>query len=120
MNKERLLKVARALRESREPKKFTMEKYGHSCGTPACALGHYASRRDLQHTFVLKTDEYGGCSVYNKSDHHAGYLSGEAEEHFGLDELQIHLLFGPGGCGGAKTTKQAARFIEKFVARGGK
>lgn len=58
----RLLNVARALRESPNPKAFTMLRFVHGddsfsntvgsaadwCGTPACALGHYGSRTDLQ------------------------------------------------------------------------
>lgn len=45
-NKERLMLVVRALREDPDPENFTMWKFS-KCRTPACALGHYASRRDL-------------------------------------------------------------------------
>lgn len=47
MNKERLLNVAKALRESTTPPDlFTMRFVMRECGTPACALGHYAARGD--------------------------------------------------------------------------
>ena len=122
MNRERLLNVAKALRESRSPRDFTMSVYGNKeCGTPACALGHYASRRDLQRTFVLVTDESDqeGMWVNTNDGSYASYSSEAVCQHFGIECDQAFNLFSAIGCGGAKTPKQAARFIERFVARGG-
>lgn len=63
----RLLDVALALRESKNPEAFTMRfytwgwsstgyvLYPHPCRNPECALGHYAARSDLQP--ILKIDE---------------------------------------------------------------
>lgn len=124
MNKERLLKVAKALRESPKPKAFTMAQFGyyaasadHKCGTPACSIGHYAARRDLQRTLRLsrlgELTDNDGCSVWFSDD--------IVCEHFGIEHSQAVMLFdGYTGCGKATTAKQAAKFIERFVARGGK
>jgi hypothetical protein len=111
MNKERLLNVAKALRESPNPDLFTMARYGFDCGTPACALGHYAARPDLQDFFKLKQN---GMLVLTENDE---VPYGEDEmEHFGIDEKQAAELFGTEGCGNAQTPIEAAEYIEQFVA----
>jgi hypothetical protein len=124
VHKERLLKVARALRESAVPEDFTMRCFVNECGTPACALGHYAARRDLQRAFRISaeegTDVDGNPAVYYYIRSKDGvYIAHDVEpvEHFGLDEEQAEELFGGHGCGNAKTPKAAARYIERFVAR---
>lgn len=116
IHKKRLLNVAKALRESKVPEAFDMRFFthihGYERGTPACALGHYASRRDLQralkingHGFVMFGGIYAGCFALF------------AVGHFGITQKEAVLLFSSTGCGGAKTAKAAARYIERFVAR---
>lgn len=133
MNKlqaKRLLNVAKALREAPEPKKFRMDQWGyetqHKCGSPACALGHFAARRDLQKAFSL--DKFG------EIESRTGDVFTDAEKYFGLNtesyddvfndsesevfnDSESDLLFNENGCGGAKTAKAAALFIERFVAK---
>lgn len=123
MNKKRLLKVAQALRESPEPKKFTMQRYAHSCGTPACALGHYAARSDLQRTFKLKVSEGDTWGDYdNVVVARPGFTISVlyddvlVQDHFGITFEQACDLFSSEGCGGARTPLQAAKFIERFAA----
>jgi hypothetical protein len=112
VNKERLLNVARALRESEHPERFTMLTIAHPCGTPACALGHYAARRDLQDVFSLSRNGF----LVTKSK----ALPFEVErEHFGITEEQEDELFGARGCDNAPTAVAAAEYIERFVERHG-
>jgi hypothetical protein len=137
-----LLNVARALRESANPKLFTMERYvwGDTnkwlmreqiedknnlefCGTPACALGHYAARRDLQkllHIEVVKRVDVDRAPharvVSNTYGSEVCFEDDELTEHFGIDTEDAEDLFGPSGCGGARTPKAAAKYIERFVA----
>jgi hypothetical protein len=113
MNKERLLNVAKALRESPSPSVFTMMKYGHGCGTPACALGHYAVRGDLQDVFALT--ESG--SLVMAKDHLDYYTLSPTLQHFGITREQEDELFGCHGCGNAQTPNEAADYIERFVAK---
>jgi hypothetical protein len=115
MNKVALLNVARALRESPNPDYFNMEHYLNGCGTPACAIGHYGCRTDLQSIMALRN----GWLEY--TDDHIGvdYFDERMEEHFGLNQSQMTELFSGSGCGGAKTPTEAAEYIEAFVARGG-
>jgi len=112
LTRKRLLSVARALRESPEPGSFSMSWYVTDCGTPMCALGHYASRPDLQDFLSLKKG-----SRYLRVG--KGLLGGIDDprllRHFGLRDAQSRELFNPRGCGDARTTTQAADYIERFV-----
>jgi hypothetical protein len=124
----RLLNVAKALRESPAPEKFVMHAYGitNGCDTPACALGHYASRRDLQHTFmlvkradvssdprllwVMPVKEILGFNAFG------AFRSKQVRDHFDISEYDGNVLFGVYGCGQATTPEHAADYIERFVA----
>jgi hypothetical protein len=119
MNRERLLNVARALRESPNPDAFTMDYYIAPCGTPACAFGHYVSRPDLQTDFLVD-----GIGIRDaNTGRPIGHTSQVVRSHFGISLKQTVELFddstdqGAGGCGGAKTPLEAAEYIEDFVRR---
>ncbi len=137
--KKRLLNVAKALRETQTPDDFRMSLFGNACGTPACALGHYASRTDLQKAFVFRVNRED--AAYNKRQSQAmledpstyrglisphvatvkrpraalWYDGPEILEHFGITDYQAELIFGGHGCGGARHPDEAAQFIERFV-----
>lgn len=127
---KRLLNVARALRESPNPQKFTMERVfacdyiaGEDkdgfCGTPACAIGHYAHRKDLQKLLKIEImyNSYETVAKVRYSDMRSMTIDDDRIlEHFGITAGQAIELFSGGGCGKAKTPKQAARYIEQFVA----
>lgn len=134
---KRLLNVVRALREAEHPERFYMgqflwdetpdvdeapelgikEKHLNEnwCGTPACALGHYGARRDLQRAFVIERDNWGPLLQTTIGD--PDELFAGAARHFGISESEVLELFDFDGCGEAKTTKGAARYIERFVKR---
>lgn len=105
---KRLLNVAKACRESRDPHAFTMQRFvWDHCGTPACAVGHYAARRDLQRCFTLAELQLGRLHYY----------SVRVLNHFGITKHEAMCLFGEFGCDRAKTVTEAAEFIESFVAK---
>ena len=116
MNKERLLNVAKALRESPSPEDFDMGTYITDCGTPGCALGHYAAREDLQSLLSL----CGNRDIKFREGGSAWYADSRISEHFELGTPQLEELFDCTGCGRARTTEQAATYIEQFVANEGK
>lgn len=147
VQEKRLLNVARALRDAAKArKKFDMEKYvfgdenaleskfdqgrfkycnteENFCGTPACALGHYAARTDLQRLLkivVVKDNWYGvsyaAMGMYGVKNSN-WCQQNEVEHHFGISTDEFIELFDYNGCGGAKTPLQAAKYIEKFVKR---
>jgi hypothetical protein len=104
----------------------------HLCWTPACAFGNYVARRDLQRSFSMESvfrDALGmevsgpapGGSVHGKLCNSVGerinHTRPEVLEHFGINVVEADELFSSAGCGAAKTGKQAARYIERFVAR---
>ena len=130
IHQKRLLNVAKALRESPKPAAFSMENYGEdgtkglpenskskkACGSPACALGHYAARLDFQRTFrlVFSWDDF---PTIHAGKREVGYISDEILAHFGITEDDAEELFSGDGCGRAKSPKGAALYIERFVAR---
>lgn len=130
-NKERLLNVVRALHEDPDPENFTMarevwggmrSRFGArpECGTPGCAFGHYAARRDLQDAFAIDRQGAFGASIREVTfggefGRGVYYCSDSVARHFGLSEGEIDDLFGPDGCGGAKTSVDAADYIENWV-----
>ena len=127
LHKKRLLNVAKACRETKYAKIFAMDAFGYAgkgCGTPACALGNYAFRRDLQRSYKLDGNDIqtNDCaSVFNYGDEfyeHGGFEAwGEMKQHFGLTQTEMDELFSAHGCGGAKTNIAAAEYIENFVLR---
>jgi hypothetical protein len=135
MNKERLLLAARVLREAAKQREldndhqhhFNMCRFVNDCGTPACVLGHYAVRKDVQELFALGRENIAqfaysvrGELLYRKSTVHdyrpTDYCSLEVRGHFDVDEAECEALFGPMGCHDALTEEEAADFIEKCVA----
>lgn len=113
MNKERLLNVAKALRESPDPDKFTMRLEVTNDGEPCCAWAHYVKRPDLQDAFIeMDPDGY----VRSKTATGMTYADSQVLNHFGITEDQAESLFGQEGCAEARTTDEAAEYIERFVA----
>jgi hypothetical protein len=115
---------------------FTMKQYGYespythdpaleenihlnTCGTPACAMGHYAARRDLQRSFWLDPDGEmklagRGGSIKN-NDSFEESCGDDYAKHFSITERQADMLFGGEGCGNAETPKEAADYISSFI-----
>jgi hypothetical protein len=119
MRTDRLLNVARALRETKPGSaghfNFDMAFYVHSCGTPACALCHYAARRDLQDRFRIDNDR-DFADVVNADDGRL-MLPGDIAGHFEISVDEVGELFEVDGCDDAQTPVEAAEYIEAFVAR---
>ncbi len=134
IHKKRLLNVAKALidearwRKRNPPRgsedKFCMKRFVNACGSPACALGTYAHRRDLQRAFKIGeagmafprpwVTTAGGVAIYIADPSRS---EGPVMEHFGLTLRETVKLFGERGCGRAKTEHEAAAYIRAFVKR---
>lgn len=137
VHQKRLLNVVRALKESPNPKAFDMRQFGYGkddinedgmawvsgeyvpnkCGTPACALGHYAARPDLQRKFKLKDSG----RVYTTSGRliSIGGIMTKTNPvlvHFGISPEESFELFSSMGCNDAQTPQEAMSYIKKFVA----
>lgn len=118
INKPRLEKLIVAL-EGVKPRDFDMGRYVHSCGSPACVLGYFASRGDLQRKFVITRDNYDGVNICLRGtkepvDHWDRVTHG----YFGISEEQAEYLFGAESNEGA-TPAQMRRKIRKFIDRDG-
>ena len=110
-----------------------MDVYAHPCGTPGCALGHYAAREDLQSDFRIGNDvlaDLFNTIVSRRTGKALTLTSREVCEHFGIDHYQARMLFGPPlppygrqtddrVAHHATTPTEAAEWIERFIANGG-
>lgn len=117
VGERRLLKLADVLdladerhRAKKEPT-YDQGQITHDCGTPACAIGHWIphSRRRLIFTkegVLFHAENFGIDGIRN-----AGH------KEFRITYDQSDELFSSHGCGGARTAKQAAKYIRRFVKR---
>lgn len=113
MNFDRLENLIVALKDAK-PEKFNMGNYMWRCGTPACVLGHYAARRDLQDLLMLSIQR---GMVYQETGIGCDYDDAEVQEHFGFLEDEAEELFASYGCGSAKTPADAIAYIREFIDR---
>lgn len=109
-SEQHLLDVAQACRETQYPGNFTMAMYADSCGTPGCALGNYAARKDLQNVLSLSKE---GNLVSRCRHAQLGWLL----DWFGINPGEWSSLFGLHGCNRAQTASDAAEYIERFVSQ---
>lgn len=123
INIERLRQLAQILdradqqcKEHRKPA-YNQKRYLHRCGTPACALGHWAAAHpDRWDVFIdggptlkkLDPDNITSGLIAFITVEHAAY-------EFGLTVPQARELFGSHGCGNAKTSQEAAAYIRAFI-----
>lgn len=90
--------------------RFTMRTWFHHCGTPACAMGHWAASEDAA------TRGWGwNASKGDIQCPSVGNLGNEIQKEFGINHLEVDKLFSGAGCGGARTGKEAAIYIRNFV-----
>jgi len=116
----RLLKLAKildkadALHEKHREPTYEQDKYISHCGTPGCALGHWAfnNKKRWYYSRIYKMVglRRGGSKGY-------GYF--DAIKEFSITSEERDKLFSGFGCNRATTAKQAARYIRKFVQRKG-
>lgn len=104
-----ILDTADAQHKAKGERTYRQSIFTHACGTPACALGHYVAntRRgdwSMSRTAVL----FGGEPLHD-------FVPVSAE--FGISEDEAMRIFSTFGCDNAKTAKQAARYLRKFVKR---
>ncbi len=114
----RMNNLVRSIEEAPVPSLFNMSTYGYftkdECGSPSCALGHYAFRRDLQKTFLLNKD--GDITLRDGSD--AGLWEQNIAPHFGITSNEAEELFEISGCDYAAGNRTAAiDYIKKFINR---
>lgn len=97
---QRLLDVARACREAPRTNSFTMERFANPCGSPACALGNYAIRTDLQNRFSIEMSGTYKQYWLFLDGALCQYDDVAVCEWFGISEDESGELFSTLGCGG--------------------
>lgn len=105
-----ILDVADAEHRKRGEPMYSQSTFSHLCGSPACALGHWAATNQKRGwKLTLGGVKYKGYSVACDSE--------DVRNEFGLSWKEAANLFSYSGCDSAQTAKQAAKYIRKFVAR---
>ncbi len=100
-----ILEAADDIHDKRKEPSYDQYSYMHSCGTPACALGHYVASNKR---WVL-INRIPFLKNGNKD------LRQDTKDEFGITSDESDQLFGPTGCGRARTAKQAAWYIRQFL-----
>ena len=90
-----------------------------SCNTPACLMGNYAARPDLQDTFLISK---GGSLELRLRPNRplVDYwdVMFTLGHHFDLTAEEVSDLFNGDGCDGARQDRaKAIAYVEDFVAR---
>jgi hypothetical protein len=108
-----LLVIADAKHRALGEPEYNQRVFAHPCGTPACALGHWADANPERWMKVPGNNWWRRIDLFQRND---GYFDG-ANWEFALNESECNELFSMGGCEGAQTAKEAADYIRGFVAR---
>lgn len=86
-----------------------MVSIAHRCGTPACALGHYAADKRSPFEIVEHLLTYKDETIYVDG--------AEVRMHFHINSGEAMDLFSENGCNNAYSPQEAADYIEDFVER---
>jgi len=120
MRVDRLRKLAKILftadekhSQNDEPE-YDQGRYMWPCGTPACALGHWAAANPKR--WKLKRTGYSEKVPLLREKTTNDPIEDAAKE-FGLDYNEVSELFDGDGCGWARTGREAAIYIENFIRR---
>lgn len=115
----RLLAKIDKVHESLGHPMYSQCVYSHSCGTPACALGHYTMIAPSRWSLSNVDNPIHGDISYKVSPdkwNHGLPLSSAAVE-FCISLFDAQEIFSAAGCNRAHTAKEASRFILGFVKR---
>lgn len=108
-----ILDVADAEHRAKGEPRYRQTYFSHECGAPACALGHWAAanrRRGWKFDASLHPQPLLRGVV-------AACWSSVVAEEFSISSEDGSELFSAWGCGSARTAKQAAKYLRKFVKR---
>ena len=106
-----ILDLADAQHRARKEPTYDQQQIHHDCGTPACAIGHW-----IRHSRGRITVSEEGVISYPEVFGAEGITFVGALE-FRITGPQAFELFGNNGCDEARTAKQAAKYIRRFVKR---
>jgi hypothetical protein len=123
MNRENFEKLLRATREA-PADLFNMRMFvgaPTACGTPACLLGNYALREDLQNAFVADAETATNMGrIFDAGSGLRVWCNDPSVcDHFGITEEQADRLFAANGCNNAGTDHdKAIAYVEHFMTTG--
>lgn len=111
-----ILDVADAEHRAKGEPRYRQSKFAHACGSPACALGHYAAHNRRRGWRIGLTNVTGTqwALVHGQA---IGCAYPSVLKEFELTKPEAAELFAADGCSDARTAKQAAKYIRAFVKR---
>lgn len=115
----KILDTADALHKERGERTYSQDVFVHHCGTPACALGHYAANNKRRGWGFKAADYSFGTGHVTYNGHSQSCADPRVLDEFDLSFTEAIELFSGDGCNGARTGKQAAKYIQRFVKRKG-
>lgn len=113
LGNRRLLRLAAylskvdAIHKRRKEPAYSQDTFVHECGTPACALGHYAVLNPRRWHLVFRAPSRINSEICSPRN--------DAKDEFDITGDEYWQLFSSYGCDGAATAKQAAAYIRNFV-----
>lgn len=123
MNKANFEKLLQATREA-PAEAFDMGVFCGAltpCGTPACLLGNYAMRSDLQSAFTAQQGISGDMGRVCRTDTGDSLWIDDKYicEHFDITRGQADRLFNNNGCNNAGQDRaKALAYVERFMSTG--
>lgn len=104
-----ILDVADAVHRANKEPTYDQQQIKHNCGTPGCAIGHWIRHSRGRIIF------YSNGLLTHEEVFGAEGISAVGSIEFRITRDQSVELFAGDGCGNAKTAKQAAKYIRRFV-----
>lgn len=101
-------------RRKKEPT-YLQTQVVHWCGTPACAGGHWDYSKPGVALARRGARQPGRLKAFIDSNGHWTSALRWVDEVFFLTYKQDEDIFGFRGCDGARTAKEAAKYIRNFV-----
>lgn len=89
---------------------YTQVAYVHPCGTPGCALGHWAVAHPDRWVVNPSQERVVSRNISGISPFSSAVIE------FGITFHEAEELFGGGGCDHAETAKEAAAYVRVFIA----
>jgi hypothetical protein len=109
-----ILDTADARHAAKREPKYRQTKFAHTCGTPACAGGHW-TQHSSGRLELIDTDGFGSFRIRDQTG--AVRTVDAFRPEFSLSHQESVELFGADGCDYARTAKEAAEYIRRFVRR---
>lgn len=113
----KLLEVADERHRAKNEPAYKQHLLVHNCGSPGCAIGHYAAANKARGWAIKRDKTYREMRVVIKRKGLLGICDPRVQKEFAISAAEASELFSATGCDGAPTASAAAAYIRMFVGR---